>query len=217
MIDYGRRHIALAIALACLAGYVDATGFLATGGLFVSFMSGNSTRLGVTLSAATFATAGLILGVLCLFVLGVIAGTLASRAKRRKPAVLLLVTACLLGAAICYGLNQTHAATALMVVAMGAENTVFQRDGGVSIGLTYMTGTLVKLGQQLAGMLNGGPRNTWGPYALHWLGLVTGATLGALAHDRLLSFSLWPAVIAAAALCFASTRLPATPTVNQRA
>nr|WP_295670961.1 DUF1275 family protein [Sphingomonas sp.] len=48
-----------------MAGYVDAVGFLATGGYFVSFMSGNSTRLavGIAQGAASAAiTAGLIGG-----------------------------------------------------------------------------------------------------------------------------------------------------------
>ncbi len=47
-----RRNIALACALSLLAGYVDGIGFLHLGGLFVSFMSGNSTRLGVSLAEA---------------------------------------------------------------------------------------------------------------------------------------------------------------------
>ena len=42
---------ALACALSALAGYVDGIGFLHLGGLFVSFMSGNSTRMGVSLAA----------------------------------------------------------------------------------------------------------------------------------------------------------------------
>lgn len=41
----------LAIALAALAGYVDAIGFLRLGGFFVSFMSGNSTRLAVGIAS----------------------------------------------------------------------------------------------------------------------------------------------------------------------
>src|SRR3569833_928148 len=36
-----------ACCLSALAGFVDAIGFIQSGGFFVSFMSGNSTRLGV--------------------------------------------------------------------------------------------------------------------------------------------------------------------------
>jgi uncharacterized membrane protein YoaK (UPF0700 family) len=46
-----RRNLALACALSAVAGYVDGIGFLQLGGLFVSFMSGNSTRMGVSLAA----------------------------------------------------------------------------------------------------------------------------------------------------------------------
>ncbi|MET0229353.1 MAG: DUF1275 family protein, partial [Rhodanobacteraceae bacterium] len=38
---------AVAAALSWNAGYVDAVGYLSLGGFFVSFMSGNSTQLGV--------------------------------------------------------------------------------------------------------------------------------------------------------------------------
>src|SRR5260370_17144070 len=50
MLD-SRRNVTLACALSALAGYVDGIGFLHLGGLFVSFMSGNSTRMGVSLAA----------------------------------------------------------------------------------------------------------------------------------------------------------------------
>ena len=50
------------------------------------------------------------------------------------------------------------AGAGVLAMAMGAENSVFQRDGEVTIGLTYMTGTLVKMGQRIAGALLGGPK-----------------------------------------------------------
>ncbi|MEP7350780.1 MAG: hypothetical protein ABI668_12645 [Sphingorhabdus sp.] len=40
---------------------------------------------------------------------------------------------------------------------MGAENAVFEHDGEMHIGLTYMTGTLVKFGQRAAAAFMGGP------------------------------------------------------------
>lgn len=209
MTRYDRSSIKLAVGLAALAGYVDASGFLATGGLFVSFMSGNSTRFAVQLSEGKFELAGLTLGVLGLFVTGVVLGSLISRssAARRKAAVLVLVGTCLSIAAVLYGLGQQRASTAFLILAMGAENTVFQRDGEVTIGLTYMTGTLVKLGQQIAGMFFGGPRDGWLRYALSWGGLVTGAVLGALGHSYFERYSLWPAAAAAFAFVFVANRL----------
>ncbi|OYX90330.1 MAG: DUF1275 family protein, partial [Novosphingobium sp. 35-62-5] len=49
MIQYDRPRRLFAIALAAMAGFIDAVGFLSADGYFVSFMSGNSTRLGVSL------------------------------------------------------------------------------------------------------------------------------------------------------------------------
>ena len=55
-------HQALALSLAVLAGYVDSLGFLQLGGVFVSFMSGNSTRLAVSLAEGRWQAAGAVAG-----------------------------------------------------------------------------------------------------------------------------------------------------------
>jgi uncharacterized membrane protein YoaK (UPF0700 family) len=75
MLD-SHRNIALACALSALAGYVDAIGFLHLGGLFVSFMSGNSTRMGVSLAAGEWGAAAEAFGLIALFVAGATAGSL---------------------------------------------------------------------------------------------------------------------------------------------
>ncbi|WP_139111528.1 DUF1275 family protein, partial [Sphingobium sp. Ndbn-10] len=87
------RHM-LAIGLAAQAGFIDALGFLKLGGLFVSFMSGNSTRLGVGLAKGA-AVAGMAAGLVGAFVGGVLAGALVARraGRWRKQAVLGLATA----------------------------------------------------------------------------------------------------------------------------
>src|SRR3546814_11863959 len=86
----------------------------------------------------------------------------------RKPVLLGFVGIVLaLAASSGVGLSDTLATTA-MTVAMGGANAIFQRDGEVSIGVTYMTGALVKLGQRLAAALVGGPRWHWAPYLALW-------------------------------------------------
>ena len=67
----------------------------------------------------------------------------------------------------------------MIALAMGTENTVFQRDGVSGIGLTYMTGTLVRLGQKLAEAVTGRPWSAALPDMLLWLGMIGGAGLGA--------------------------------------
>jgi hypothetical protein len=64
------RNVALACALTALAGYIDAIGFLHLGGLFVSFMSGNSTRMAVNLAAGHWRSALVAFGLVTLFVTG---------------------------------------------------------------------------------------------------------------------------------------------------
>jgi len=202
---YDRRVQALAVCLSALAGYVDAIGFLELRGFFVSFMSGNSTRLGVGLarwSPHAMVAAGLVGS----FVIGVVAGSLVGHAAkhRRRPAVLALV-AVLLG--IAAGLSVVGVRTGAIVatgLAMGAENAVFERDGEIHIGLTYMTGTLVKFGQRIAYALLGGEPFGWLPYLSMWLGLVVGATTGALVYPRLGLLSLGLAALAAAGFALAA-------------
>jgi len=199
-----KRDIAVAVGAAALAGFVDATGFLSLGGFFVSFMSGNSTRLAVGLAGipAEALIAGRLIG--C-FVLGVIAGSLMGAAARRmrRPVVLLLVALLVAVGAMLAG-TSPDLAVLFVAAAMGAENTTFERDGEVSIGLTYMTGTLVKLGQRLAGAIMGGPKLAWGPYLMLWLGLVGGALAGASVWPLFGLSGLWIAVVGAVMLAVAS-------------
>jgi uncharacterized membrane protein YoaK (UPF0700 family) len=193
MILASRRNLALACALSALAGYVDGIGFLHLGGLFVSFMSGNSTRLGVSLAQGYWSNAAEALGLIALFVTGAACGSLIvlGRGANRQPWVLLGEAALLAVAALCYALGLSNAAVAAMVLAMGLENAVFQIEGGAGLGLTYITGALVKVGQLLAAALTGGARWGWLPNLLLWAALVTGAVCGALAYHWINLAAIW--------------------------
>lgn len=179
MIRFAPSMRALAICLAFLAGYVDALGFLATSGFFVSFMSGNSTRLAVGLSGARAEAVAAGTLILC-FVAGVILGAVVgTKAGRRQSAAVLLLVALLLGCAAAAGSWPGLWTPGLLAIAMGAENAVFEREGEAPLGLTYMTGSLVRLGFGLSGLLTGRRHPGWTGYALLWVGLVAGALAGA--------------------------------------
>ncbi len=192
----------LALLLAALAGYVDSLGFLHLGGVFVSFMSGNSTRLAVSLAEGRWQAAGAVGGVLALFVLGAMLGALVAGGEgARSRSRVLVVEACLLGgAAVAAGAGIAPVAIGLMVMAMAVENSVFLRDGEVGVSLTYMTGTLVKTGHALAAAVRGGDPWAFRPYMALWAGLVGGALLAAVVYGRLGLDALWPAAAVAMTL-----------------
>jgi uncharacterized membrane protein YoaK (UPF0700 family) len=206
-----RRNLALACALSALAGYVDAIGFLRLGGLFVSFMSGNSTRLGVHLAQGQWSNAAEAIGLIALFVTGAAAGSLIvfTRAFYGQGWVLLAEASLLAAAALFHALGLPLLAITAMVLAMGLENAVFQAEGGAGLGLTYMTGALVKVGQLAAAALTGGRRWAWLPHLLLWAAMVAGAVCGAYAYRWLNLSAIWVAAAVAASLAvivFATAR-----------
>ena len=185
----------LAVGFAAMAGMVDAIGFLASGGFFLSFMSGNSTRLSVgVVEGAPYV--GMVALLLLSFVGGVVAGSLIGRKNilahaQRQAFILIIISLLLFAAPLIASLGYLLVGLCFAAFCMGLENTLFEREGSVSFGLTYMTGALVKIGQGLATMISGGPRLDWLPYLLLWLGLISGAAVGALMFGIFGYNSLW--------------------------
>src|SRR6202044_1977501 len=118
---------------------------------------------------------GAIAGLVLLFVMGSFAGRLVAEATGtwRRPAVLIL-TASLLSIGVLLGLAPGQAAlvtgTAAMVLAMGVQNAAMTRVGDARASLTYVTGTLVKIGETLADAVTGTGRLAGAaPYVALWL------------------------------------------------
>lgn len=205
-----RATYVVAVVLAALAGCVDAFGFITLGGFFVSFMSGNTTRMGVAATEGQWHPALVGASIVTLFVLGVVVGSLVGDrvGLRRRSAVLgltvFLLTVAVAGSAV----ESTQIVIAALALAMGAENTVFDRGSGSSISLTYMTGTLVKLGRGVATALTGGTRWEWLRFAGLWLGLLAGVGIGTGVHRLVGLAGLWVAVGVAAALALYFARRP---------
>jgi uncharacterized membrane protein YoaK (UPF0700 family) len=187
----------LALGLAGLAGLVDATGFVVAGGYFTSFMSGNTTRMGVELvhsPALALAPVGLIAA----FLAGVTGGAMIARRSEghRKRVLLGLVAGLLTGGAGLLATGFPVPFLGLAAMAMGLANNVFVRDGEVTVGVTYMTGALVRFGQGIAGRLAGAPLESTRGYGLLWSALALGAATGG---GLCLVAPLWSAGLAAVA------------------
>ncbi|WP_443463570.1 YoaK family protein [Glutamicibacter arilaitensis] len=205
------RGILFAGTITAMAGFVDGVGFVHFGGYFLSFMSGNSTRSSAALMTGDFAGWGMAMSLVGCFVGGVILATLITyRLKKMRRPVAMYFSAMLLLAAAISGYFLPQLTALLLAAAMGVVNVSYSRSGEVSLGLTYMTGTLVKLGQALGGAIiglatgsdRGVYRLLWTRYALLWLMITLGSLGGVLAYLRLGLGSLW--IVAAGMLIWAS-------------
>jgi uncharacterized membrane protein YoaK (UPF0700 family) len=205
--SFEARGLFFAGLLAALAGMVDVIGYLHLHGLFVSYMSGNSTQLAAALGQGDLDRAAAIAELVVLFVLGAAAGQVlaGSTGARRMSWVLAGVTFLLAVA----GLSRT--APAPMVFAMGTLNASMHRAGNVPVSLTFVTGVLVRFGQGLGDFLTrrSGQRQ-WLAQAVPWLGLVIGATIGSAAFTRIGQAAIWISVVLALLLlaCSAAIRQP---------
>jgi uncharacterized membrane protein YoaK (UPF0700 family) len=194
-----------ACLLSALAGFVDAIGFIRSGGFFVSFMSGNSTRLGVGLVYRLHE--GLVaLGLVAAFLAGVILGSLIGEARpgRRAPIVLGTVALLLGIGALMDATGWTIPALGSLALAMGAMNTVFEREGEVRVGVTYMTGGLVRAGTGIASAILGRGHRGWAMYVMLWLTFVSGTVAGALTYGPPPNLTLAAAAILALLLAVAA-------------
>ncbi|MEV6256707.1 YoaK family protein [Nocardia sp. NPDC051911] len=201
----------LSWVLAALAGLIGAAAFMHTAGYFVTFMTGNTERavLGYFHDESDMGLAAA--GLLMSFLSGVV---VASWCRRRywsghPHGPTLLTTVCLaLASAVDLLEYQTSSKPIgllpILFVAfgVGALNTSFVRNGEVSIPLSYVTGTLVKLGQGVERHLSGGDYADWLGYFLLYAGFSLGALLGGLLS---LLVAGWAMLITATVVCLLVT------------
>lgn len=199
MNTYRRGERALAMCLAAVAGYADSIGFMFYGGVFLSFMSGNSTRMAVSAVEDDSELMWLAGRCIVLFMVGVMCGALVHRVVTRRwgryrarEAVLVAVSLLFLASSLSLASGAEMLAVMLLSVGIGAMNSVFERDGEVSIALTYVTGTLVKAGQRLVDSFFGGRVSAWVYPLVMALCLSAGAIVGAVVFFHLGLLAVYP-------------------------
>ncbi|MGO2634267.1 MAG: YoaK family protein [Galactobacter sp.] len=171
------------LVLAGLAGFVDAVGFILSGGLFVSFMSGNSTQAGVEATSGQPQVAAIALCLVGGFVLGVMSGRLLGLflpSVRMGGRILGLGVGLIGATCLVWVWPQPGFSLAALAAVMGAMNTLFVVDGRARIAITYATGTLVSVGLGIADHMAGVRRGGWARPALLWAAITVGALVGAL-------------------------------------
>ena len=208
-------RVPLAIALTALAGASDSIGFLEHSQLFMSFMSGNTTRFGVATSGFDWPATMRFGSTISLFCFGAFVGTLlAAWAGRWRPSVLLGVQAVLLsvGNLLPEGVEAFPLHAYPVVFALGILNATLQDEAGRSLALTYVTGTVVRFGTGLANMVLHKPAPSFWLQAPLWAGMTLGAVAGGFLQ-RLLGPDafLVPAVLSAALAVIATVMTVAMP------
>ncbi|NMD55640.1 MULTISPECIES: YoaK family protein [Tsukamurella] len=205
--------------LAGVAGMVGAVAFLHSAGYFVTFMTGNTERAVLTWFKASdaqqIAGAGALAAtaLIVAFVTGVVVASVCRRyfwhGHPHGPTV--LTTAGLLVASatdfVLDGFAEPEVRFVPILIitfSLGALNTSFTKNGEVSVPLSYVTGTLVKLGQGIERHATGnGTVYDWLGYALVYAGFVLGAAVGGVIG----SFVTGPQVILVAGILCGVTTL----------
>ena len=192
----------LATALATIAGFLDAYGFI-TYNIYVSFMSGNTTRTGYETGQGNLAAAAHSALPIISFLGGSFAGALlAHSAVRRMRRLVFGVIAASLVLIIGFtklGFLSDWVNVAVISFTMGAMNTALSRVGAQNVSLTFVTGTLSRIGMQLALAVRRAPlRDSQGSWDTHlyrtflmagiWAGFLTGALLSGMVTPR---FGVW--------------------------
>jgi uncharacterized membrane protein YoaK (UPF0700 family) len=199
-----REQRRLAIWLALIAGYVDAYALIAYG-VYVSFMSGNTTQTGSMIGRGKLLVAFPSAVAILFFVVGSFAGTWLTKSTfRNSRQVRFSVIAAVL-AMIMVGTHfgdlalHPEVIIAMLGLAMGLLNSTQSHIGPEPVSLTFVTGTLNKMGNHLAmAVLRAPLPDAQGQWDTHlrraalmasvWAGFLTGAIVSGAAS---LYFGVW--------------------------
>lgn len=181
-LEPGFSRLLLSSVLVLLAGFIDSIGYLGLGKVYLSFMSGNSTKLGIALFEADYALWAATGTVVLLFIAGAFVGTFITESWGKWHLTLILIVECVLFlfAIMLSILFHTQYIIFPIAMAMGMQNTMHQMVAHADVGKGFVSGTLFGIGQALAKAARGkAPASEWAVLALSWFIFVIGAALGA--------------------------------------
>lgn len=209
-----------AIVLALIAGYLDGYGFLFLK-TYVSFMSGNTTSAGVLSGGGHFDAAFNSVLAVSFFVTGSFCGTLLCQSKLAQARRLCFGAIAGILAAVAAlesnGFRNIPVEIALLCLAMAMVNPALTKIGAEPVSLTFMTGTLNRIGGHLASAAGRKPLpEAQGGRDSHlrragidagvWFGFVGGAALSGMVDPSLQRWALLPPFFVMVVLTLLSDR-----------
>lgn len=196
----------LAIALASVAGCVDALAYCAVGQVLVAHLSGDTASAAVHVAqhgwTSAFHKALPIPG----FFVGLLVGRLLSdyaraRGVRRRLAAVLFVEIVLLALFASIAAHEPLVAVVLAAAAMGAQNAALRHVAGHEVRTTFVTGMVVACVDELVDAFLRGKSSRKPLALLHggvWAAFAMGAFAGALLFGAWGARATWVAVAALA-------------------
>ncbi|HEY6766662.1 MAG TPA: YoaK family protein [Candidatus Sulfotelmatobacter sp.] len=214
LLDDKRGQWATAVFLALIAGYLDGYGllFLKT---YVSFMSGNTTFTGLKSGQGNFQAALPSAIAIVFFIGGSFLGNLFTQSRLRYSHRLTFGVIAVLLATVAglewEGARNVSSEIAMLSLAMGMMNPALSKVGAESVSLTFVTGTLSRVGGHLAAAAGRKPLpDGRGPGNSHlararidasvWSGFLIGAGLSGMAGSHFRMWALLPPCLVMIAL-----------------
>jgi uncharacterized membrane protein YoaK (UPF0700 family) len=202
-----RNRKRLAMCLSLTAGYLDGYGLLVLG-TYVSFMSGNTTAAGVRTGQTDLSLVVSPVIAIAAFLAGSFAGNVvAYSGLRHVHRVLFGVVAALLIMALQLQNDAMfkNVSIAALSFGMGMVNPAISRIGSEAVSLTFVTGTLSRIGNHLALGLRGvpvsGSQGAWDTHlyrarigAQLWAAFIGGAALSGIVSSFTSGLALIPAI-----------------------
>ena len=202
-----RNQKRLATCLALTAGYIDGYGLLALG-TYVSFMSGNTTMAGVRTGLGDLSLAVTPAVAIASFLAGSFIGNCVTFSGSRHAHRVLFgtVSAFLIMAMQLQNVGIVNAVNvAALALGMGTVNPALSQIGAENVSLTFVTGTLSRIGNHLALAVRKAPvAASQGPWDTHlyrarigaqlWLAFAGGAVLSGIVQAFIASLALVPAI-----------------------
>jgi uncharacterized membrane protein YoaK (UPF0700 family) len=208
----------LAVCLALISGYVDGYG-LCVFATYVSFMSGNTTQTGAMTGQGNFAAALPSSLAIVFFVAGSVAGDLVTTSRlwnsRRFLFGITAAALALTTGVMQHGSGHVKVGIMTLSLAMGMLNTTLSRVGAEAVSLTFVTGSLSRIGSHIAMAIRRAPLpDAQGPWDTHfrrarllatiWAGFLIGAVLSGAAISCLGVGVLMPPLLILLALALFS-------------